>query len=53
MLVGRFMMIIPMLAIAGNLAQKEICPPVAGHLPGDYAFVHGAFARSSPELWVR
>ena len=33
MLVGRFFMIIPMLAIAGNLAQEEICATVAGTFP--------------------
>ena len=33
MLVGRFFMIIPMLAIAGNLAQKKIVPASAGTFP--------------------
>ncbi len=33
MLVGRFMMIIPMLAIAGNLAQKKYIPPSLGTFP--------------------
>jgi potassium-transporting ATPase potassium-binding subunit len=33
MLVGRFFMIIPMLAIAGNLAQKKIVPATAGTFP--------------------
>ena len=33
MLIGRFMMIIPMLAIAGNLAQKKIVPPSLGSFP--------------------
>jgi potassium-transporting ATPase potassium-binding subunit len=33
MLMGRFMMIIPMLAIAGNLAQKKIVPPSLGTFP--------------------
>src|SRR6266699_3045372 len=28
MLIGRFMMIVPMLAIAGNLAHKKIVPPI-------------------------
>ncbi|HBB95056.1 MAG TPA: potassium-transporting ATPase subunit KdpA [Blastocatellia bacterium] len=32
-LVGRFMMIIPMLAIAGNLARKKIVPPSLGTFP--------------------
>src|SRR6266487_6452078 len=33
MLIGRFMMIIPMLAIAGNLAHKKIAPPSLGTFP--------------------
>jgi K+-transporting ATPase ATPase A chain len=33
MLVGRFFMIIPMLAIAGNLALKKIVPPSLGTFP--------------------
>ncbi len=33
MLVGRFLMIIPMMAIAGNLAAKKIIPPSAGTFP--------------------
>jgi potassium-transporting ATPase potassium-binding subunit len=33
MLVGRFLMIIPMLAIAGNLAQKRYVPPSLGTFP--------------------
>ena len=33
MLVGRFMMIIPMLAIAGNLAQKKAVPASLGTFP--------------------
>jgi K+-transporting ATPase ATPase A chain len=33
MLVGRFLMIIPMLAIAGNLARKKAIPPSAGTFP--------------------
>ena len=33
MLVGRFMMNIPMLAIAGNLARKKIVPPSLGTFP--------------------
>jgi K+-transporting ATPase ATPase A chain len=33
MLVGRFFMIIPMLAIAGNLAQKRLVPASAGTFP--------------------
>jgi len=33
MLAGRFMMIIPMLAIAGNLVRKKIVPPSLGTFP--------------------
>ena len=33
MLVGRFLMIVPMLAIAGNLAKKKLVPPSSGTFP--------------------
>jgi K+-transporting ATPase ATPase A chain len=33
MLIGRFLMIIPLLAVAGSLAQKKLVPPSAGTLP--------------------
>ena len=33
MLVGRFLMIVPMLAVAGNLATKKIVPPSLGTFP--------------------
>jgi K+-transporting ATPase ATPase A chain len=33
MFIGRFMMIVPMLAIAGNLANKKIVPETAGTFP--------------------
>jgi K+-transporting ATPase ATPase A chain len=33
MLAGRFLMIIPMLAVAGNLATKKIAPPSVGTFP--------------------
>jgi K+-transporting ATPase ATPase A chain len=33
MLVGRFFMIVPMLAIAGSLAQKKLVPPSQGTFP--------------------
>ncbi len=33
MLIGRFLMIIPMLAVAGNLARKKIVPASAGTFP--------------------
>lgn len=35
MLIGRFAVIIPSLAIAGSLAQKKISPPSAGTFPTD------------------
>lgn len=33
MLVGRFLMIVPMLAVAGNLATKKLVPPSLGTFP--------------------
>jgi len=33
MLIGRFLMIIPILALAGSLVQKKISPPSAGTFP--------------------
>jgi K+-transporting ATPase ATPase A chain len=33
MLVGRFLMIVPMLAVAGNLVQKKTVPPSPGTFP--------------------
>lgn len=33
MLVGRFLMIVPMLALAGNLATKKLVPPSSGTFP--------------------
>jgi K+-transporting ATPase ATPase A chain len=33
MLIGRFLMMIPMLALAGNLAQKKSVPPSPGTFP--------------------
>ena len=35
MLIGRFLMIVPMLAIAGSLAQKKLAPPSQGTFPVD------------------
>ncbi|HEX4019694.1 MAG TPA: potassium-transporting ATPase subunit KdpA [Acidobacteriaceae bacterium] len=32
-LIGRFLMIVPMLAVAGNLAAKKIVPPSSGTFP--------------------
>jgi K+-transporting ATPase ATPase A chain len=33
MLIGRFLMIVPMLALAGNLATKKLVPPSSGTFP--------------------
>ena len=33
MLIGRFLMIVPMLAVAGNMAAKKIVPPSLGTFP--------------------
>jgi K+-transporting ATPase ATPase A chain len=33
MLIGRFLMIVPMMAIAGNLVRKKVAPPSAGTFP--------------------
>ena len=35
MFIGRFVMIVPMLAVAGSLATKRIVPPSAGTFPTD------------------
>ena len=35
MFIGRFLMIVPMLAVAGSLATKRIVPPSAGTFPTD------------------
>jgi K+-transporting ATPase ATPase A chain len=32
-LIGRFLMIVPMLAIAGSLAKKKLVPPSPGTFP--------------------
>ncbi|HEY8961763.1 MAG TPA: potassium-transporting ATPase subunit KdpA [Luteolibacter sp.] len=37
MLIGRFLMIVPILALAGSLVKKNVAPPSAGSFP-----VHGA-----------
>jgi K+-transporting ATPase ATPase A chain len=33
MMIGRFMMIVPMLAVAGSLAAKRLAPPSSGTFP--------------------
>jgi K+-transporting ATPase ATPase A chain len=35
MFIGRFLMIVPMLAVAGSLAAKKIVPSSAGTFPTD------------------
>ena len=35
MFIGRFLMIVPMLAVAGSLVGKKIVPPSAGTFPTD------------------
>ena len=42
MLVGRFFLIIPVLALAGSLARKQVMPATAGHLPDPHAAVRRA-----------
>ena len=42
MFIGRFFIIVPMLAIAGSFSEKYIYPPTAGTLPTDNA-TFGAF----------
>ena len=37
MLIGRFLMMIPVLALAGNLAHEEKRSAVAWHIPGEHA----------------
>ena len=45
MLIGRFLMMIPVLALAGNLAQKKSVPPSPGTFPVNTALFHGAADR--------
>ena len=41
MFIGRFLMIVPMLAVAGSLAAKKIVPPSAGTFPTNGALFVG------------
>jgi potassium-transporting ATPase potassium-binding subunit len=41
MLIGRFMMIVPMLAVAGSLVAKKFVPASAGTFPTDSALFVG------------
>ena len=49
MLIGRFLMIIPMLAIAGSLAAKKIVPASAGTFPTDGGAVRRPADRRDPD----
>ena len=40
MLIGRFLMMLPVLALAGNLAQKEERSAVPRNVPGEHAALH-------------
>ncbi len=51
MLIGRFLMIIPVLALAGNLAQKRSVPPSPGTFPGEYATVCRFARRRGHHRW--
>ena len=51
MLIGRFLMIIPIMALAGSLAQKKIAPPSAGTFPGFRRHIHRSAARHNPADW--
>ena len=44
MLIGRFLMIVPVLAIAGSLAAKKTVPAIGGHVPDPWR-------RCSSGLW--
>ena len=49
MLIGRFLMIVPMLAVAGSLAAKKIVPPSAGTFPTHGAAVRRPADRRDPD----
>ena len=49
MLIGRFLMIVPMLAIAGSLAAKKIVPASAGTFPTHGAAVRRPAGRRDPD----
>jgi len=50
MLAGRFLMMIPMLAIAGNLAQKKTVPPSPGTFPVNTSLFTILLTESSSSL---
>ena len=41
MLIGRFAVIVPMLAVAGSLAEKKLVPPSSGTFPTDNGLLVG------------
>ena len=47
--IGRFLMIVPMLAIAGSLAAKKIVPAVGRHLPDPRPAVRRPAGRRDPD----
>ncbi len=49
MLIGRFLMIVPMLAVAGSLAAKKIVPASAGTFPTDGGLFVGLLDRRDPD----
>ena len=49
MLIGRFLIIVPVLALAGHLARKKRVPPSAGHLPRHDAALRGAPGVGDPD----
>ena len=48
-LIGRFAMMVPMLALAGFLAEKKHRPRVGGHLPGHHAALRRPARRRHPD----
>ena len=49
MLIGRFIMIVPMMAVAGSLAAKKIVPAVGRHLPDRRRRVRRPAGRRDPD----
>ena len=48
MLIGRYFIIIPMMAVAGSLVAKKIVPASSGHLPDPWRPVHRPCGRRHP-----
>ena len=51
MLLGRLFMMIPVLALAGNLAQKKSVPPSPGTFPVKRRLVHRSVDRRNSDSW--